>query len=79
MGTTLEVQVLLFSDHRDQSEAQLREGNRAWEGSVERTCGVGERVMRLLEGLYEKLRLQINKSNNVGTKRRCRADLPKVR
>jgi len=40
MGATLEVEVLLFSDHRDWSEAQLREGDRAWEGSVERTCGL---------------------------------------
>ena len=46
MGTSLEVQVLLFSDHRDQSEAQLREGDRTWGGSVERTCGptYGKRI-----------------------------------
>jgi hypothetical protein len=39
MRTSLEVKVLLFPDHRDQSEAQLRKGDRAWKGSVERTCG----------------------------------------
>ena len=39
MGTTLGVQVPPVSGHRDGSEAQLREGDRAWGGSVERTCG----------------------------------------
>jgi hypothetical protein len=39
MGTSLEVQVLPFPDHRERSEAQLREGDRTWGGSVERTCG----------------------------------------
>jgi len=36
MGTTLEVKVLPKAGHRDRSEAQLREGDRPWEGSVER-------------------------------------------
>lgn len=39
MGAILEVQVLCVSDHRDRSEAQLREGDRAWEGSVKRSDG----------------------------------------
>ena len=36
MGAILEVQVLLQAGHSEQSETQLREGDRAWEGSVER-------------------------------------------
>ena len=36
MGAILEVRVLLQAGHSEQSEAQLREGDRAWEGSVER-------------------------------------------
>ncbi len=36
MGAILEVEVLLQADHSEQSEAQLREGDRAWGGSVER-------------------------------------------
>ena len=36
MGAILEVQVLPQADHSERSEAQLREGDRAWEGSVER-------------------------------------------
>jgi hypothetical protein len=36
MGAILEVQVLPRADHSERSEAQLREGDRAWEGSVER-------------------------------------------
>ena len=36
MGFDLEVQVLPRVDDRDRSEAQLREGDRAWGGSVER-------------------------------------------
>ena len=35
MGFDLEVQVLPRVDDRDRSEAQLREGDRAWGGSVE--------------------------------------------
>jgi len=36
MGAILEVQVLPRAGHSERSEAQLREGDRAWEGSVER-------------------------------------------
>jgi len=36
MGAILEVQVLPRADHSERSEAQLREGDRAWGGSVER-------------------------------------------
>ena len=36
MGAILEVEVLLQAGHSERSEAQLREGDRAWEGSVER-------------------------------------------
>jgi hypothetical protein len=36
MGAILEVKVFLQAGHSKQSEAQLREGDRAWEGSVER-------------------------------------------
>ncbi len=36
MGAILEVQVLRRAGHSEASEAQLREGDRAWEGSVER-------------------------------------------
>ena len=35
MGAHLRVQVPLRAGHSEQSEAQLREGDRAWEGSVE--------------------------------------------
>ena len=38
MGALLEVQVLPQADHSERSEAQLREGDRAWGGSVERNC-----------------------------------------
>ena len=36
MGAILEVKVLPRADHSERSEAQLREGDRAWEGSAER-------------------------------------------
>ncbi len=36
MGAILEVQVLCRVGHNEASEAQLREGDRAWGGSVER-------------------------------------------
>ncbi len=36
MGAILEVQVLCRAGHSEASEAQLREGDRAWGGSVER-------------------------------------------
>ena len=36
MGAILEVQVLPRADHSERSETQLREGDRAWEGSVNR-------------------------------------------
>lgn len=36
MGALLEVKVLPQADHSERSEAQLHEGNRVWEGSVER-------------------------------------------
>ena len=36
MGAILEVQVLPQADHSERSEAQLREGDQAWGGSVER-------------------------------------------
>ena len=34
----MEVQVLPLVDHDERSEAQLHEGDRVWEGSVERSC-----------------------------------------
>ena len=36
MGAILEVEVLPRADHSERSEVQLREGDRAWEGSMER-------------------------------------------
>jgi hypothetical protein len=36
MGAVLEVKVLSRADHSERSEAQLHEGDRVWEGSVER-------------------------------------------
>jgi hypothetical protein len=36
MGAILEVKVLSRADHSERSEAQLREGDQAWGGSVER-------------------------------------------
>ena len=36
MGALLEVQVLRQAEHSERSEAQLRKGDRAWRGSVER-------------------------------------------
>jgi hypothetical protein len=36
MGAILEVQVLPRADHGERSEVQLREGDRAWEGSMKR-------------------------------------------
>ena len=38
MGALLRVQVPPQVDHRERSEAQLREGDRPWRGSVERSC-----------------------------------------
>jgi hypothetical protein len=35
MGALLRVQVPPRADHSERSEAQLHEGNRVWEGSVE--------------------------------------------
>ncbi|MDT0619971.1 hypothetical protein RM531_15995, partial [Salinisphaera sp. P385] len=37
-GALLQVEVLPEVGHDDRSEAQLREGDRAWGGSVERSC-----------------------------------------
>jgi hypothetical protein len=39
MTNTLEVKVLPQADHGNGSEAQLRKGDRPWEGSVERSRG----------------------------------------
>jgi hypothetical protein len=39
MGVVLEVKVLSEAGHGDRSEAQLRKGDRPWEGSVERNRG----------------------------------------
>ena len=36
MGAHLRVQVPLQAGHSEQSEAQLHEGDRVWEGSAER-------------------------------------------
>jgi hypothetical protein len=36
MGAFLEVKVLPRADHSERSEVQRREGDRAWEGSMER-------------------------------------------
>jgi len=36
MGAILEVEVLPWAGHVERSEAQLREGDRTWEGSAER-------------------------------------------
>ena len=38
MGALLWVKVPPRADHSERSEAQLRKGDRPWEGSVERTC-----------------------------------------
>ena len=42
MGALLEVQVLPQADHSERSEAQLHEGDRVWEGSVERKLRADE-------------------------------------
>jgi len=42
MGAHLRVRVPLRAGHSEQSEAQLREGDRAWEGSVERKSRADE-------------------------------------
>ena len=42
MGVLLRVQVPSQVDHNERSEAQLREGNRVWEGSVERKLRADE-------------------------------------
>jgi hypothetical protein len=39
MTYTLEVEVLSRADHSNRREAQLREGDRPWEGSAERNRG----------------------------------------
>ena len=38
MGTVLRVKVPSKGDHPNRSKPQLREGDRSWEGSGERTC-----------------------------------------
>ena len=38
MGALLRVQVPPQADHSERSEAQLRKGDRLWEGSVDRNC-----------------------------------------
>ena len=38
MGALLWVKVPPQADHSERSEAQLREGDRTWRGSVERNC-----------------------------------------
>ena len=38
MGALLRVQVPSQAGHSERSEAQLRKGDRAWGGSVERNC-----------------------------------------
>ena len=38
MSALLWVKVPPRADHSERSEAQLREGDRAWKGSVERNC-----------------------------------------
>jgi len=42
MGAHLRVQVPLQAGHSEQSEAQLHEGDRAWEGSAERKSWADE-------------------------------------
>jgi hypothetical protein len=42
MGAHLRVQVPLRAGHIEQSEAQLREGDLAWEGGVERKSRADE-------------------------------------
>ncbi|MDP2440216.1 hypothetical protein, partial [Rhodoferax sp.] len=42
MGAHLRVQVPLRAGHSEQSEAQLHEGDRVWEGSVERKSRADE-------------------------------------
>jgi hypothetical protein len=38
MGALLRVEVPPQAGHSERSEAQLRKGDRAWKGSVERNC-----------------------------------------
>jgi hypothetical protein len=38
MGALLWVKVPPQADHSERSEAQLHEGDRVWEGSVDRNC-----------------------------------------
>ena len=42
MGAHLRVQVPLRAGHSEQSETQLREGDRTWEGSVDRKSRADE-------------------------------------
>ncbi|AWB34043.1 hypothetical protein DBV39_10320 [Orrella marina] len=42
MGAHLRVQVPLRAGHSEQSEAQLRKGDRSWKGSVERKLRADE-------------------------------------
>jgi len=45
MGAHLRVQAPLRAGHSEQSEAQLHEGDRVWEGSVERKLRPARRVV----------------------------------
>src|SRR5882724_5559146 len=43
MGIDMEVKVHPCAGHSERSETQLHEGDRLWEGSVERNCGLTNR------------------------------------
>jgi hypothetical protein len=58
MGAILEVKVLPRADHSERSETQLREGDRAWEGSVIETVSRWTRIA------YEALHKQGERASN---------------
>ena len=52
MGALLRVQVPPRAGHGERSEAQLREGDRPWGGSVERNCDLMDK--NRIEGTTEQ-------------------------
>ncbi len=70
MGAILEVQVLCRVGHSEASEAQLREGDRAWGGSVERSRE--SRNTNRIEGAAEQGERAMNREAVVAKARRRR-------
>ena len=69
MGTFSRVEVPSQAGHGERSEAQLHEGDRVWEGSVERNCGPMNK--KWIEGAAEQgERANIRKALVIKAKRR---------